>query len=325
MLKLLELFSGVGTQTQALKNIGVEHEVVGISDIDEFCNINYEKLHGQKPQLGDITKIKHLPECDILTYSFPCQDISVAGAQAGFNKDTQTRSGLLWEVERLLIDYKNRNMLPTYLVLENVKNLSGEKFIDGFLDYLKALDALGYNSYWTVLNAVDFGIPQNRERVFAVSILKEKDKGYIFPKGIKTPVKLTDILEDHNSVPENMWMNKPYIPRETVEQSDAGLMHVGNLDMAANETIKRVYSPEGVCPTLTTMQGGHRQPKIYVEGRGVRKLTPRECWKLMGFTDEQFDLVKDSSNTQLYKQAGNAIVINVLQEVFREMLKDYNN
>ena len=111
-----------------------------------------------------------------------------------------------------------------------------------------------------------------------------------------------------------MYMNdRPFIFREIINESDNGLIHIGNLEMAGNESIKRVYSPEGVCPTLTTMTGGHRQPKIYTEEDGVRKLTPKECWKLMGFSEEEFNKVEGRlSNTQLYKQAGNSIVVACL-------------
>ena len=121
MLKIIELFAGIGSQTQALKNIGVEHEVVAISEIDKYCIRSYEAMHGKANNLGDICKIDKLPQADLWTYSFPCQDLSVAGKLAGIKEGT--RSGLLYEVERLLGVAKERNELPRYLLLENVKNL----------------------------------------------------------------------------------------------------------------------------------------------------------------------------------------------------------
>ena len=118
--------------------------------------------------------------------------------------------------------------------------------------------------------------------------------------------------------------DRPFIFRETQDESDNGLIHVGNLEMAGNESIKRVYSPEGVCPTLTTMTGGHRQPKIYLgKEKGVRKLTPRECWAVMGFDNNTYAKVENKlSNTQLYKQAGNTICVPCLEAIFRQLFKN---
>ena len=182
--------------------------------------------------------------------------------------------------------------------MENVKNLVSNTHKPNFEKWLNYLETLGYHNYWQVLNAVDYGAPQSRERVFVVSILG--DEKFNFPKPIPRTIKLKDILDEEDSVPENMYMNnKPFIFRESQEESINGLIHVGNLEMAGNEAIKRVYSPEGVCPTLTTMTGGHRQPKIYLgKDKGVRKLTPKECWAVMGFGADTFAKVEGKlSNT----------------------------
>ena len=154
--------------------------------------------------------------------------------------------------------------------------------------------------------------------MFCVSILGNED--FSFEEGALTSLTIRDILENEDDVPENMYMDdKPYIPREKPSSSESNLIHVGDLDFKATESIKRVYSIDGICPTLTTMQGGHRQPKILLDNGRVRKLTPRECWKLMGFTDEQFDKVKDLSNAQLYKLAGNSICVPCLESIFRQL------
>ena len=205
--------------------------------------------------------------------------------------------------------------------MENVKNMVGTTHKENFEKWLAYLTSLGYSNYWKVLNAVDYGAPQSRERVFCVSILNPK-KDFIFPAPTERTLKVKDILEPKEKVPANMYMNdRPFIFRDTISTSDNGLIHVGNLEMAGNESIKRVYSPEGVCPTLTTMTGGHRQPKFYLgEKDGVRKLTPKECWKVMGFSDENFEKVEGKlSNTQLYKQAGNTICITCLESIFKEL------
>lgn len=317
MIRMIELFAGIGSQTQALKNVGIEHESVAIAEIDRYALQSYKLLHGKVLNLGDISTIdpNTAPDCDLITYSFPCQDLSVAGAQLGAEEGSGTRSSLLWECKKLIEAKK-----PRFLLMENVKNLVGATHKANFEKWLAYLSSLGYSNYWKVLNAVDYGAPQSRERVFCVSILNPA-KDFEFPAPTGRTMKIRDILDTKDKVPANMYMNdRPFIFRETITESDNGLIHVGNLNMAGNESIKRVYSPDGVCPTLTTMTGGHRQPKIWTQEDGVRKLTPRECWRLMGFSNENFDKVEGKlSNTQLYKQAGNTICIPCLEAIFGEL------
>src|SRR5574344_2114896 len=142
---IIELFSGIGAQRKALGNINLNHEVVGVSEIDKYAHKSYEAIFGETKNFGDITKIEKLPYADMWTYSFPCTDLSVAGKCLGFNN---TRSGLLYEVERLLNISQQNNELPKYLLLENVKNLVGKKFKAYFDKWLEYLDNLGYNTYW---------------------------------------------------------------------------------------------------------------------------------------------------------------------------------
>ena len=317
MIRMIELFAGIGSQTQALKNAGIEHESVAISEIDKYALQAYEYLHGAVNNLGDIAKIdpNSAPDCDLITYSFPCQDLSVAGAQLGAEEGSGTRSSLLWECKKL-IEAKR----PRFLLMENVKNLVGATHKSNFDKWLAYLESLGYSNYWQVLNAVDYGAAQSRERVFCISILNPKTD-FVFPAPQERKIKLKDILDPKEKIPANMYMNdRPFVFRENTEESDNGLIHLGNLQMAGNDSIKRVYSPEGVCPTLTTMTGGHRQPKIWTKEDGVRKLTPRECWKLMGFDENLFAKVEGRlSNTQLYKLAGNTICIPCLEAIFKEL------
>lgn len=317
MIRIIELFAGIGSQTQALKNAGIEHESVAISEIDKYALQTYEYLHGPVRNLGDISLIdpNNVPDCDLITYSFPCQDLSVAGAQSGAEEGSGTRSSLLWECKKIFEAKK-----PKYLLMENVKNLVGTTHKPNFDKWLAYLESLGYTNYWSVLNAVDYGVPQNRERVFCVSILNPK-QDFVFPAAQERKIKLKDILDPKERIPANMYMNdRPFIFRDHPVQSENGLIHLGNLEMAGNESIKRVYSPDGVCPTLTTMTGGHRQPKIWTSEDGVRKLTPRECWKLMGFGEDLFAKVEGHlSNAQLYKQAGNTICVNCLEAIFKEL------
>lgn len=363
MLRVFEAFCGVGSQRMALRNLGIKHEVVGVSEIDKFALRSYEAIHGDCPNFGDISKldVNNLPDMDLFTYSFPCQDLSVAGKQMGLGEGT--RSGLLYECEKVIEAKK-----PKYLLLENVKNLVGKKFKGEFDKWLEYLEGLGYKNYWKVLNAKDYGVPQNRERVFVVSILNN-NKVYEFPKYIQLGKTIKDILE--NEVDEKYYMNKPF---KLVKKG-----HIAELEMPGNEQIRRVYDTNGHSPCINTMQGGHREPKIleyngnYIKlpcicasrGRNpnnpsdrtvgaltqqrleintkgtsntittvqkdnyaiesdyrVRKLTPLECWRLMSFTDEDFYKAKAAgiSNSQLYKQAGNSIVVKVLEGIFKELL-----
>ena len=189
-LKVFEAFSGYGSQSIALRNLGIPHEVVAISEIDKYAIKAYEAIHGSALNLGDISKIKveDVPQHDLFTYSFPCQDLSVAGKQAGLGEGT--RSGLLYECEKI-IEYCR----PKYLLLENVKNLVGKKFKPQFDEWLDYLESLGYTNYWKVLNAKNYGVPQNRERVFVVSILGDHEP-YEFPDKMGLDKCIADVLED---------------------------------------------------------------------------------------------------------------------------------
>lgn len=198
-LKLLSLFSGIGAFEKALDNLSVPYELVNYCEIDKFASKSYAAIHNveESMNLGDITKVneKELPkDIDLITYGFPCQDISLAGKQKGlFNEDgTQTRSGLFFEALRIIEETK-----PRVAIAENVKNLVGKKFKPQFEIVLNSLEQAGYNNYWKVLNGKNYGIPQNRERVFIVSIRKDIDNGnFEFPEGFPLQLRLKDMLED---------------------------------------------------------------------------------------------------------------------------------
>lgn len=205
MLTVNELFSGIGAQRAALERLGVPFRIVGISEIDKWAIKSYTAIFGETRNYGDISKVKRLDYADVWTYSFPCQDISIAGAQKGIVKGG-TRSGLLYEVQRLLEVAERERALPKYLILENVRNLVGKKFKPQFDDWLRWLDSKGFNTYWDVLNAADFGVPQHRERVFAVSIRKDTDKHvFCFPLPIPLTRCLRDVLEQ--DVPEKYYLS----------------------------------------------------------------------------------------------------------------------
>ena len=305
MITINELFSGIGAQVAALKRNGVKFNVVGISEIDKYAIQSYEAINGKTRNYSDISKVEALDYADLWTYSFPCTDISLAGKQMGLTDETgkQTRSGLLFEVERLLRKSVEDGNQPKYLLLENVKNLVGKKFKPEFDNWLKTLDSLGYNNYWKVLNAKDYGVPQNRERVFVVSIRKDVDThGYTFPEPFKLNRRLKDVLE--KEVDEKFYL-KQDLAKSFIERLS-----------------KREVSNTIRCGGAGSIDKKHTWDLVAEPSKmRIRKLTPKECWRLMDFTDEEYEAAQNSgvSKTQLYKQAGNSIVVSVLSGIFNNL------
>jgi DNA (cytosine-5)-methyltransferase 1 len=327
MIALIELFAGIGSQTQALKNIGIEHKVIGISEIDKYAIKAYKQLHGEVNNFGDITKIESLPYCDLLTYSFPCQDLSIVGKQAGIKEGT--RSGLLLEVDRLI---DNMPIKPKYLLLENVKGLLQEKHLHSFHHWLNRLSQFGYVNYCDILNAKDCGIPQNRERVFVVSIRQDIKQWFNFPDKQELKIFLFALLEKE--------VDNKYYVSENVKAHIFNKMKYNSLDenITQCQTARQYASWNGQYIIDYNFNRPVRKYKKYspalklnsktqcavLQKEKIRRLTPLECFKLMGFKDEQFNKIKDISDSQLYKLAGNSIVVNVLEAIFKQLFKEVN-
>ena len=382
-IRLIELFAGIGSQAKALKNIGADFEHYKVVEFDKYAISSYNAIHGTNFVTQDITKIKGSEleivdtnkYCYIMTYSFPCQDLSLAGKQAGMTKGSSTRSGLLWEVERLLNETKE---LPQILLMENVPQVHGNKNIQDFEKWIEFLQSKGYSNYWKDLNAKDYGIPQNRNRTFMVSILGSYE--YDFPKSFELKLRLKDLLEnfvdekyylsdkaikyicDYNEVAknkgrhvENARINTKLAKTiscrgvETTQRADVsnyiaenceeetlvktlkefikyqdstrpdvlGVVVLGNYS-PSNHNASRIVDSGGLAPTVME---NHGTVTATYHNLRIRKLTPKECWRLMGFDDEDFDNASNlNSNSQLYKQAGNSIVVNVLEAIFKELL-----
>ena len=208
-IRIIELFAGIGAQKQALDNLNIPNRSIGISEIEESAIIGYAALHGETDNLGDIRAIHHLPDCDLITYSFPCQDLSVAGNKAGMSEGSLTRSSLLWEVGRLLKDMRERDRAPEVLLMENVDAILNKKNIAQFKKWIVTLGELGYTSSYQILNAKDYGVPQNRKRCFMVSTL---NKGkFKFPAGRPLDRRLIDLLE--KDVSEDYYLKPDQIER----------------------------------------------------------------------------------------------------------------
>lgn len=209
-VRLIELFAGVGSQAMAMKRLGVSFEHYRCVEFDKYPVASYNAIHGTDFEPMDITKISgaDLGIVDVetftylLTYSFPCQDLSVAGKGRGMTKGSGTRSGLLWEVERLLNEVEN---LPQVLLMENVPQVHGAKNMDDFQNWIDFLESKGYSNFWQDLNAKNYGVAQNRNRTFMVSILGHAK--YTFPEPIELNKVMKDYLEDE--VDEKYYVNSP--------------------------------------------------------------------------------------------------------------------
>ncbi|MFI3128434.1 MAG: DNA (cytosine-5-)-methyltransferase [Bacillota bacterium] len=462
-VRLVEMFAGIGSQAQALTNIGVDFEHYRVCEFDKYAVTSYNAIHGTNFETTNICDLKGadlgIVDCwkynYLLTYSFPCTDLSLAGKRQGMEKGSGTRSGLLWEVERLLIETEH---LPQFLLMENVPQVHGKKNREDFDKWCKFLESKGYHNYWQDLNAKKYGIPQNRNRCFMVSSLDEIN--YQFPQEIELERFLIDMLEDEvdekyfisdaqldKIINSTFTQRRKHIQTKDVcdticarDYKEPHMVIVGSLInmpyAKMHENSCRVYDPRGICPTINACGGGHREPKIIQRAHGfnkgavlnlcptittspgfpynnvvicamrgrnpdnpsdqtakvkteqmlefgggvsntlttvqkdnlvayviddtypsrevrlyrniapslrgqrvfrvyykmrIRKLTPLECWRLMGFKDEQFHKAKkalndtfykgnDRSNSQLYKQAGNSIVVDVLEGIFKNLL-----
>lgn len=468
-IRLIELFAGIGSQAKALKNLNVDFEHHFVCEIEPQVVKTYNVIHGTNFEPTDITKISandlNITNTDlytyILTYSFPCQDLSLAGKGKGMEKGTGTRSSLLWEVERLL---KECNELPQILLMENVPMVHSSENIKDFEKWLLFLESLGYKNYWKDLNAKNYGIPQNRDRCYMISLLNS-NCDYTFPQPIKLKLRLKDMLEEKvdekyflsdkmikyltnplamnggrkkvfmrnfdtnkeiastitcaagNRPPDNyilvkeatqkgyveayegdgIYIDRPHQKRGVVQKdmiqtikcncNDVDVVVLGNYSPSKHNA-SRIVDNSGIAPTVMENHGtvtatvdknlwSQSQMKMitndgnvkryinsdivdeFKEGQAadisfpngynkakrvhnecpaingtttessfivkndlrIRKLTPKECWRLMGFSDDDFDKAeKINSNTQLYKQAGNSIVVNVLMAIFKQFL-----
>ena len=324
-LRVLSLFSGIGAFEMALRNIEIDYELVNFCENDKYAIKSYCAIHGvdENLNLGDITKvsIENLPkDIDLITHGSPCQDFSVAGLQRGGDEGSKTRSSLIWNTVEII-----KHCKPKYVIWENVKNVLSKKHKHNFDKYLKTLELLGYTNYWKVLNAKDYGVPQNRERVFVVSILGEH-KPYEFPKPIKLEKRLKDILEIE--IDDKYYLSEKVQKRFKQTKSDNGENSIIGTTAPEFRTIGQrdlVYSKEGIMGTLVATD--YKQPKQILEtiqgDTSIRKLTPRECFRLMGLNDKDIDKIQMTkiSDTQQYKLAGNSIVVPVLEEIFKNLFK----
>ena len=297
-LKLLELFGGIGACTAALKRLGIDFEVADYVEIDKYAVASYNAINETNFVPQDITKWDKYIEVDWIMSGSPCQDFSLAGIGKGGDKGSGTKSSLMYENIRII-----EKLNPKYVIWENVKNLLSKKHIHNFNAYLEAMEELGYYSYYQVLNSKDYGIPQNRERVFTISIRKDINNLFTFPPKQELKLKLKDLLDYEVD-------KKYYLTAEQVDR----------IKLSSYAQNKRRIQEKDYCDTLCAHDS--IGPKCVKFGNSYRNLIPKECWRLMGFNDEDFEkAAKVNSNTQLYKQAGNSIVVNVLECIFKNLFR----
>ncbi|HET4531161.1 TPA: DNA cytosine methyltransferase [Streptococcus pneumoniae] len=375
-MKFLDLFAGIGGFRIGMESAG--HECIGFCEIDKFARASYKAIHDTKGEieLHDITTvsddtIRGIGSVDIICRGFPCQAFSIAGNRRGFE---DTRGTLFFEIARFASILR-----PKYLFLENVKGLLNHENGVTFETIISTLDELGYNVEWQVLNSKNFGVPQNRERVFIIGHSRKRGTRRVFPlSGKNQSTSNQSVMKIGNINPSGNGMNGEVYQADGLAPTLTTNKGEGQKIAIKSNTIKQfgvlqpnfyqcgvVYETDGIAPTIRAYQGGNLEPKIRVkeatkqgyqeaeigdsvnlshpnsktrrgrvgkqiantlltgESQGVvepdfriRKLTPRECWRLQGFPDWAFDKAQEvNSNSQLYKQAGNSVTVNVISAI----------
>lgn len=358
MLKVFEAFSGVGAQHMALRNLNVDYEIVATCDIDPTAILAYYYVHKKNSErldekkdiilnylnqkgigslkknsklnidelkklytasivsknLGDIKKIEkeEIPEHDIFTYSFPCQDISSVGTRKGLDIDSGTRSSLLWECKKII-----ETKRPKYLLLENVKNLTigkNKKNFDAWLDYLKEQ---GYDNYCKIFDAKDYGIPQRRPRVIVVSKLGKSSIDLV--KDNKGKSKTINDIIDTTQKNWDIFSPKAEVKGEIQEGQ---CLFLDDRDWKMNGVM--------ISEVCSTQRAGRTGLKLIKKENGKlyeRKLSALECCRLMGYKDEDYHNMKNGniSDVSIMKICGNSIVVNVLENVFRNIFEENDN
>ena len=387
-MNFLDLFAGIGGFRLGMERAG--HKCVGFCEIDKFARLSYKAMHSTESEIEyhDINEVtneefrKLRGKVDIICGGFPCQAFSIAGKQLGFE---DARGTLFYEIARATKEIK-----PRYLLLENVRNLLSHDKGQTFTRILKILDELGYDAEWQVLNSKNFGVPQNRERVFIVGHLRGGCTYKVFPirgknKELDLEPKINIIgntknpngscqgtrtfVHDKNGIVGALTATDHKDPKQVAIDHPNYIKIKGYISGSKYRSTSQIYDVQGISPTLNTMQGEGREPKIMIKEankqgysvasagdsvnlshpnsktrRGrvgkkiantllttdeqgvvlsdykIRKLTPKECWRLQGFPDELFDKAQEvNSNSQLYKQAGNSVTVNVVEEIAKRL------
>lgn len=305
-VQILELFGGIGSPRCALRNLGIPTKAIDYVEIDEKAVRSYNNMFSEELPYKTQSVVGWNLKPDILIHGSPCQDFSIAGHQRGADEGSETRSSLMWETIHII--EQMGQWKPQYIIWENVKNVKSKHMIANFIRYQKELEQMGYTNNYEVLDAREFGLPQARERVFTISCLKGEK--FNFDDLIRTPMQdIRDFLEDNDSVPEVYDVTQPSV-RNVIGQTG----------------IKRATVIKDYAFTITTRQGRTPAQVIDCGGGRFRYLTELECWRLQGYTDEDFERAKAVHKragryyTALYKQAGNSIAVPIFESIFRKII-----
>lgn len=405
MLRMIETFSGIGSQAQALRNIEADYEIGSIVEWEIGAMYAYDIIHNGKQDLSvyrhhnkdsliqevskynisndgkeplsergiaglnvqqlkailhsiennnnlvDITEVhaEDLPDTDILTYSFPCQDLSVSSRwhfnSSGIDRDAENKSTLLWQIERILIEYSQSSKeLPKFLLMENVSNILSDKHIHNFKEWQEFLESIGYYNQVYTLDSRNFGVPQSRVRTYMISVLapnqvtRKNLDDYFFENNLEAIYveRNTNALKNYLKVDySNELYREEAIASTPTFTPSREKIYLNNPILATDKAVKNTYAR-----TVTTKQDRHPNSGI-VEYKDIvltdvnnkyRNLTPRECFLLMGFDEKQYDLLMENnfkiggnrkmlSSSKLIQLAGNSIVVPVLEVIFRQMIE----
>lgn len=305
-IKILELFGGIGSPRCALRNIGVPVKAIDYVEIDEKAVRSYNAMFEAELVYKTQSVVGYNLKPDILIHGSPCQDFSIAGKQRGATEGSETRSSLMWETIHI-IDQMGE-WKPRFVIWENVKNVTSKRMKANFNRYLSEMERMGYANNYEILDARQFGLPQARERVFTISVLNGDP--FDFSDLIKTPMRnIKDFLEDNDKVPEQYLVTQPSV-----------------YNVIGHTGIKRATVIQDYAYTITTRQDRTPAQVIDLHNGKYRYLTERECWRLQGYTDEDYEAAVAVQKrvgrykTALYKQAGNGIAVPIFESIFRKII-----
>lgn len=303
MLQILELFGGIGSPRIALRNIGVPVKAIDYVEIDEKAVRSYNAMFANDLHYKTQTVVGWNLKPDILIHGSPCQDFSIAGYQKGADPGSETRSSLMWET--LNIIEQMGIWKPRIVIWENVKNVLSKHMIHNFNKYLMKMEQLGYTNSFEVLNAMDFGLPQFRERVFTVSCIKGKTFDFDKMERSKAP-HIKEFLQPNSVVDDSYIVKAPSM-----------VAAIGK-----KNTVRRASIIDDYCYTITERQDRAPNSGVIDLGNGLyRYLTELECWRLQGYTDDDFNAAAQvNTKRTLYKQAGNSIPVPIFESMFKEIL-----
>ena len=301
----------------------MNYKLINFCELDKFAVKSYCAIHGVSDtlNLGDITQVNidELSKCDLITHGSPCQDFSSLGIEKGGDEDKETRSSLIWNSVKII-----KQCVPKFIIWENVENVLSKKHIHNFEKYLSKMSEFGYKNYYKVLNAKDYGIPQSRNRLFCISIREDIDCGFEFPNPIQLKETLLDYVDLTNK--ENLYGREPQNSHQEWKQE----MYKMYID-ASGGAISGVYTNQsksfGYRPPLKNLAKTIKALASdcgFVYGNQVRNYTAKESLMLMGYEQDDYNkMIKVVTEQKIKKQAGNSIVVNVVYEIFKQLLKYY--